>query len=305
MRLYYCHVGSPHVDIEWDPEIVMDYRKRVQRISRITDDLLGVGADGASGPMDAWLEAALATHLRTARAALEAYDLRTAAGELVFAVPETLRWYQRRGGADGKLLRRVVRDWAAALCPMLPHLAEEMWARAGGEGLCSTAAFPDPAEGDPAALAAEEQLRAVLADVQTVRKLAEVEKPERLLLLTTPEWKRRLMARALELAEGDGRFPMGDLLKEAMADEAMRARGKAVQQFAGQLGKQVVQLSPRQRGFLAAGLDEARLLRDAADFIAEEVGVNRVEVFAADADDAPEHSKRSVASPLKPGIVLD
>lgn len=331
MRLYYCHVGSPHVDIEWDPDIVLDYRKRVQRIARVTDDLLAVGerqrgereqrigagsagddasgaVDGDAGPMDAWLEAAFARHLRSAGEALEAYDLRSAVTELVYSVPDTLRWYQRRGGANGTLLATIVRDWAVALCPLVPHTAEEMFERAGGEGLCSAQPFPQPDAPDEDALAAEAYLQAVLEDVQTVRKLADVEAPETLWLWTAPAWKRDLAAKAAAMAaETDGKFPMAAFMQEVMADPTMRKRGKAVQQFTGRLPQAVVQWSSAQRRFLASGLEEAAVLRDAADFIAEEVGVATVAVHAADEDDAPDGpdpSKRNVASPLKPGIAL-
>lgn len=306
MRLYYCHVGSPHVDIEWDPDIVMDYRKRVQRVARVTDDLLAV--DGGDGAMDAWLEAAFARHVRTARDALEAYDLRSAVTELVYSVPDTLRWYQRRGGAHGALLRTVVRDWAVALCPLVPHTAEEMYERAGGDGLCSEQPFPAPAEPDGEALAAEAYLQSVLEDVQTVRKLAAVEAPEAVWLWTTPAWKRGLTRKAVALAvESDGKFPMGAFMQEVMADPAMRERGKAVQQFTGRLPQTVVQLSGAQRAFLESGLDETQVLQEAAAFIAAEAGVARVEVHAADdpeVPDGPDVSKRNVASPLKPGIAL-
>lgn len=301
MRLYYCHVGSPHVDIEWDPEIVLTYRNHVERIHRLTDDCLA--ATGSASDMDGWLEAAMAQSIRNAGAALEAYDLRTAAGELVYSIPETLRWYQRRGGANGELLRSAMREWAAALCPMLPHTAEEMWHRAGGDGLCSLAAYPAPDAPDEVALAREDQLRAVIEDIQTVARLANVESPTRLLLFTTPAWKRELTVKALEMA-GDGKFPMGAFMGQVMQDPAMRELGKQVQAFTGKLPGQLTQFSASQRTLLSAGVDEAELLQAAAPHLAATWGVD-VEVHAADATDAPEHPKRGVAAPLKPGIALE
>ena len=299
MRLYYCHVGSPHVDIEWDPDQVLDYRRHVERIHRLTDESLA--ASGDAGPMDAWLEAAFAQHIHKARDAYEAYDLRTIAGELVYGVPETLRWYRRRGGDNGALLRRVVKDWAAALCPMLPHTAEEMWHRAGEDSLCSVAPFPEAGAVDEAALAAEEYLRTVLEDIKTVAKLADAG-AERLVLFTTPAWKRDLLALAVEMA-GDGKFPMGAFMGRVMQDDAMRSLGKPVQAYAGRLPVAVNQISAAQRAFLAAGLDEVEVLRGALDHVASELGL-AVTVHGGDDADAPDHPKRAVAAPWKPGILL-
>lgn len=303
MRLYYCHVGSPHVDIEWDPDVVLDYRRHVERVCRTADEALS--ASGDAGGMDAWLEAAVAARLAAARDAYEAQDVRGAAGELVYQVPDVLRWYFRRGGGNAGLLRRIVREWATALCPIVPHVAEEMFARAGGEGLCSMQPFPHPADVAQEALAAEEHVKAVLEDIATVRKLAGIERPASLTLYTTAAWRRELAAKAVRMAqESGGKFPMGDFMKEVMADPQMRSRGKDVQAYTGKLPAFVTQLSPAQRTILLSGMDEARVLRDAAGFLAREAGVPEVQVWPADAPEAPEHPKRNVAAPLKPGIAI-
>ncbi len=303
MRLYYCHVGSPHVDIEWDPEIVYDYRKHVERVTRSVDDALA--ATGAAGPMDAWLRSAFSKVLATARTAYEGYDLRGAAGTLVYEVPELLRWYARRGGANRDLLRSIVADWAKALCPIIPHVAEEVFERAGGKGLCSVADFPVPAAVNDDALAAEEHLRAVLEDIKTVQTLAKLPKLTGLTLYTTPVWKRALAGKAVRMAaEGGGKLNVGKFMGEVMADPANRERGKEVQAFTGKLPSQVVQFTQAQRALLASETDEGAILHDAASFLAAELGVPTVAVFAADDPAAPEHPKRGVAAPLKPGIAV-
>ncbi len=302
MRLYYCHVGSPHVDIEWDPDIVMTYRGQVLRVGRTADDALA--ATGSAGPMDAWLTSSWNQHLATARTAYESYDLRSAVGELVYSVSETLRWYQRRGGNNADLLQAIVRDWATALCPILPHIAEEMFERAGGEGLATTAAFPEPGLVDPAPLAAEDYLQTVLDDIKTVHKLASG--GDKLALFTTPAWKAGLTAKALRMAAAtDGKFPMGQFMGEVMQDADMRSLGKVVQAFTGKLPSQVNQFSESQKTALLGGLDEAATLTAAVAFIAAEAGVNTVEVHRADDPDAPEHPKKAIAGPLKPGIALE
>jgi leucyl-tRNA synthetase len=303
MRLYYCHVGSPHVDIEWDPDLVLSYKVRVERVTRLVDEALAT--EGGPGPMDAWLEAAFGRSLAAARAAYEAYDLRTAATELVYTVPDLLRWYHRRGGRNADLLQRTVREWGQGLCPMLPHLGEEMFERSGGKGLCTTSTFPAPSHGDGLALAKEESLRAVLEDIQTVKKLANLESPASLTLYTTPAWKRKLMAQAVAMAAAaGGKFPMGQFMAQVMADPAMREQGKAVQAYTGKLPQAVTQTTPWQRTLLESGADEREVLAAAAEFLAREVGVPAVQVHAADDPAAPEHPKRGLAGPFKPGIAL-
>jgi hypothetical protein len=180
-----------------------------------------------------------------------------------------------------------------------------MWERAGGQGLCSEAAFPEAVAADAAALAAEDYLRGVLEDIQTVRKLAGIERPASLTLFTAPNWKRELTAKAVRMAQASGgKFPMGQFMQESMADPHLRALGKFVQTFTSKLPQQVTQFSAAQRALLLSDQDEAQVLRDAAPFLAAEVGVPEVAVHRADAPSAPEHPKKGIAAPLKPGIAL-
>jgi hypothetical protein len=180
-----------------------------------------------------------------------------------------------------------------------------MFERAGGKGLCTEAKFPQAARADEVALASEDYLRGVLDDIQTVRKLAGIEKPQSLVLFTTPGWKRHLTAKAVAMAQAaGGKFPMGQFMQETMMDASLRSMGKLVQAFTGRLPAQVTQFSAAQRALLTGGVDETSILRAAAPFIAAEVGVPEVEVYSADAPSAPDHAKKGVASPLKPGIAL-
>ena len=97
---------------------------------------------------------------------------------------------------------------------------------------------------------------------------------------------------------------MGQFMSEAMADPHLRALGKPVQAFTSRLPAQVTQLTAAQRALLLSGADEAHILAEAAGFLAREVGVPAVEVHRADQPSAPDHPKKGVAAPLKPGIAL-
>lgn len=54
-----------------------------------------------------------------------------------------------RSSAGGAARAEVLRIMAQLLAPMVPHLAEEIWAKAGGQGLVVDAAWP---KADPALL---------------------------------------------------------------------------------------------------------------------------------------------------------
>ena len=54
-----------------------------------------------------------------------------------------------KSGAEGEPRRAVLRVMAQLMAPMVPHLAEEVWAKSGGQGMVVDAAWP---QADPAML---------------------------------------------------------------------------------------------------------------------------------------------------------
>ena len=45
MRLYYAHIGSPFVDIEWDAEAVESYKKRIIKLWELFEKLIGLDGE--------------------------------------------------------------------------------------------------------------------------------------------------------------------------------------------------------------------------------------------------------------------
>ncbi|GAG27385.1 unnamed protein product, partial [marine sediment metagenome] len=75
MRLYYAHVGSPFVDVEWDPEIVTKYKNRIVNIYKI---ILGLSEreEHINIHLDNWLTSILNRRIKKIVDAFENFDLR-------------------------------------------------------------------------------------------------------------------------------------------------------------------------------------------------------------------------------------
>lgn len=309
MRLYYCHVGSPHADIEWDQELVGTYRDQLDRILRNVSRWLE--SESGDGSMDGWLGARMAQHIQAARDAYDAMDLRSVTKEAHYEAFETLRTAVARGVSRDALLA-ALGELALLMCPVTPHLAEELaqMARTAGwvpvddhaEWICSTAALPERREVDQSLLAAETYVQGVLEDIRTIAKLAGESSTGTMALYTSPAWKTDVLRMALRHAEGGGKFPMGAFMGEVMANPDMRSLGKAVQKFTGKLPGEIPRLTDAQR-FTVQDLDEFELLVAAKGMLAESLGLQEVQVYRADDASAPVHAKQDLAGPLKPGIV--
>ncbi len=183
LRLYYAHAAAPWLDIEWDPDGVVEYRSRLARIHDTVrhvseGDLASLGASAAlegSDSLDRWLRSALHRRIEEAQEGWRELDFRQVATPVYFGLLADLRWYLRRGGRSMQALKDFARPWAALMAPITPHLAEELHKALGAEGFASAARVPryDQQARDAAAEEVEAYLTSVLEDTQRIRAIAE------------------------------------------------------------------------------------------------------------------------------------
>ena len=304
MRLYYAHVASMFVDVEWSEDTVMTYRQRVDRIFGAVSDLVASESDTPAGAMDAWLISRFNTHINEIREAMDKYDLRQMATVVYFDMYNDIKWYSRRGGSNSGTVRDALRIWIQAMMPITPHTAEELWEQAGFDGLVSASELP---EADPAAISVvaeygENLIRDVMSDITEIRKIAGIE-ARRIVLYTSAEWKRDVMRKAAAMM-AEGKLTVPDLTKACMSDEAIKRNGKA----ASELAKKVAVEFPR---FTAEAkrpvyeTDELSLLTSARQFLSDETGL-QVDVISADAEGIYDpQNKARAATPGRPAILLE
>ncbi len=304
MRLYYAHVASMFVDVEWSEDTVMTYRQRVDRIFGAVQDLIASESDSPKGDMDAWLLSRFNTHLKEIREAMEKYDLRQMATVVYFDMYNDIKWYARRGGSNAETIREALGLWIQAMMPITPHTAEELWESAGFDGLVSAGQLPEADESriSPASEYGENLIRDIMSDITEIRKIAGIE-PKRIVLYTSADWKREVMRKAAAMM-ADGKLTVPDLTKACMSDENIKKNGKA----ASELAKKVAIEFPRstiESKRPVYETDESALLGSAKAFLSDETGLD-VEVLSADQPDLYDpQNKARAAAPGRPAILLE
>ena len=304
MRLYYAHVASMFVDVEWSEETVLTYRQRVERIFGAVSELISKETDSTRSGMDAWLLSRFNRHIQRIREAMDRYDLRQMCTVVYFDMLNDIRWYTRRGGSNRETIDSALRIWIQAMMPVTPHTAEELWEMAGFEGLVSAGLLSEP---DVSLISAsaehgEDLIREVMSDITEIRKIAGIE-AKRVVLYTSPEWKREVMRLAAEMKRrGDLSIP--GLTKTCMSDEALRKNGKAVSELAKKVAVDMSRsdLSQWEPVF---GTDEKALLESAKGFLSDELGL-AVDVLDSDDEGVYDPQKKArQASPGRPAILLE
>lgn len=301
LRLYYAHVASPFADVEWDEDIIVSYRQRIDRIYGFIEELKNAGSNKAEEGIDRWLVSRMNTHIRTMREAMDCYDLRQSASISYFEILNDMRWYVRRGGSNSAVIRDVLSIWIRSMCPMTPHTAEELWELCGFEGLASSADYP---ENDDSLISSgaeygEELIRSVMSDIGQIIKVTGMD-AKRVIVYTSPKWKSDVLRMAAEL-HNDGKLDIPSLTKAAMADESVRKNGKTASELAKKFATEIARNS---YSLDVLGLNEYEHLKGAEKFIGSEIGVG-VEVMSADGPAYDPQNKSKVAIPGRPAIYLE
>ena len=303
MRLYYCHVGSSDMDVEWEEGIVSHYRSRIRKIFDQASELMKV--DGKESDMDTWLKSIVNLRIKEVTDYLDAGDFRDASNVVFFNMPNDLKWYIRRGGGSRDKLQEALSMWVKLIQPFTPHMAEEIWEKIGGADFVSLASWPEPSKVDNTPLMREGYVTGLLEDMQRIKKMTDID-PDRIILYTASDWKWDVLKKLIKMAEtGDGRINPGDAIKSLMQDPEMRKRGKAVPKLIGRLSKQVVKMGEEEKRRYEILRDERDLLISLAGFLSDEMG-SEVRVFSQDDPERDDPMGKAKGSqPLKPAIFME
>lgn len=304
MRLYYLHIGSPFVDIEWDPETVLKYKNRVITIWKLVKQLPTL-PDKKQLNLDNWLKSMLQRHIQKIIDAFGTWDLRVASNEIFFEIQKDLQWYLKRGGAEKHLLSTYIRTWIILMTPITPHLAEELWTNQGYQPFVSNEKYPkfkseEISEKDEIG---EYLLTRVIDDVNEILKVTQIT-PKKICIYTSPAWKQNIYRTALEQST-ENTINVGQLIKETLKDPSMKPLGQQISQFIAKIAPEIKMLSDADRQRFLISLDEKQQLSDAHAYLSEVLHCP-VEIYSA--DDATLYdpvNKSRFATPLRPAIYIE
>jgi leucyl-tRNA synthetase len=141
-RWFILSDSPPERDVEWTASGAEAAFKFLSRVWRLADEIAASTAPATDE--DAVLDRATAKAIAEVTAGIEGFAFNKAVAKL-YEFTNTLG----RSGAGGDAKRRAMAVMAQLLSPMVPHLAEDIWAMLGGAGLVVQAAWP---KADPALL---------------------------------------------------------------------------------------------------------------------------------------------------------
>ncbi len=134
-RWFVMSDSPPERDVEWTASGAEAAFKHLSRVWRMADE--ASRAEGPAMPDDAALARASARAITDVTAGIEGFAFNKAVAAL-YAFSNAIQ--KSDAGPDAR--RDALKIMAQIMAPMVPHLAEEVWAMLGGQGMVSAARWP-------------------------------------------------------------------------------------------------------------------------------------------------------------------
>ena len=178
--------------------------------------------------------------------------------------------------------------------PITPHLSEEINT---STKLISASSWPEADQNkiSKKAEAGEDLVRNTLEGMRNVLSLAKVQKPSKFTLFIAEEWLYELFT--LVSKEIQVTRNTGEIMKQVLAEEKMKIKGKEISSIVLSLLKDVSKIPT----LVTSQAEELKVLKEAKEFLEKETGC-RVEIIAGEKS---EHLKAKSAWPGKPGILVE
>lgn len=306
VRLFILFAANPTAGMDWsDLGIASNHRVMIQMAS-MPDKLLGWGKSPSS--MDTWMLARLKQRCAEFQQAMDVFDLRRAVEISHYDLIKDINWYTRRGGENAELGVQILKSWTHLVSVSTPHLAEEWWQQIGMDGLVSGSEFvhlPKMSDEEQSALDNETVLRSVLDSARRIKDVAErhLDGPaQSATIVVSPPWKRIMAVEALDFIEQGGSVKnfVGHLSQMEIAQG--ERKGEIIGYWGKKMLPQVFKWDDASRALLRGSLDEVIALTNGSAFIAQELGLESVQVVLGEsAEDLTERAGGSM--PLSPAIV--
>ncbi len=319
MRLYYAHIGSPHIDVVWTEDIVLNYKNALERIYTLIESLtstitLNTSANtptttspltpnnnnnNNSKSIDTWLISKAHQHLKQIAHSLKEYDLRELATHVYFTMYDDLRWYQRRGGNHHKTIQQYLHIWSIVMNPITPHLSEEIHSllNTNTAHLATTSHWPKCEEQKISlkADAAEQLINTTMECMRNVLKLAKIAQPKKYTLFIAESWLYELyliLSKEIKVTHN-----IGEIIKKVLEHEQLAKQSKDLAKIIQALLKDPSKLP----SLITSQQEELIAITDAKEFLEQEFNC-KIDIILAESSTLP---KAKSALPGKIGIVVE
>ncbi len=235
--------------------------------------------------IDLWLESKLNRKIKGVFKKYEEFQLREIILELFYEMYEEIKWYLQR--VKTPKLREFLKKWSLALSPFIPYTAEAIWFELEGKGIEGEKLSWEEEKINLDREKAEEVIKAILLDVENIRKLAN-KKGEKLTICLALDWKfdfLSLLSKEKNMEKIQQKIKEGE---KHLIGEKLKLLSK--------LRKELHKIeSPPSKEILKEHLEDAK------EFLEKQLQL-KVEIVE---EETLTHPKAKQSLPTKPALILE
>ncbi len=304
MRLYYSHVGSTFIDIEWDSESVIKYKNRIETIFKLFHKLLKI-KNIVNKNLDNWLISSINRKLKIINDSLNNYDLRVASNEIFFEINKDVQWYLRRNGGNKDILFKIMKNWSIMMTPITPHLSEELWYLLNQKKFISNQKFPEYNSNEIHEMeeVGEYLISKLVDDANEIIKVTKI-LPKKIFIYLSPDWKKKILQRALQEYIED-KFNMGIFIKDIMSNPEMKKNSKNILKYVNKIQMEIRKYNKFDIKRYLVDFNSYNYLEDSKKYL-KKIFKCDIEIFKANDDNIYDPKEKSrFAVPLRPAIYIE
>ncbi len=242
--------------------------------------------------MDLWLRSRLQKHIKAAINAVENLQTRTYIQIALFGIMNDIKWYKHRVGHNnlGPAYKEALKVILLLLTPCTPHLCEHIWHDVLNESdFIINQPYPTPNDDliNEEIEDAEEYIRHLIEDIEHVKRVLKIEKPQKIELTLAPAWQYKVYYEAMK--------DKSNLIKRLMQMEEFKPYKKELPNYAKNLMK-IPHLTP----IIDRELEE-KALNEAKTFLER---IYQCDIIINDVEHAKNNPRAKQARPNRPAITL-
>lgn len=291
-RMFILFMALPEKELEWSDKGVEGSFRLLNKMHGLATATLNYNSEMSN--KDRQIQSKTHSTIRKVTENLEEFKLNAAISAMVELTNSMLKYSE--GTVNKNVYEESLMSLTLMLSPFAPHLAEELWEILGNKGFAALQEWPEFEEEkiDAEAEAAEQLVHDTLSDFETVLKLAGIEKPKAVALITAPGWKYELFRLLKE--ELKKTRDQRALINTCLAEKDLKQHGQDIAKIV-----QMVLKYPEKLPQVLIGKEkELEAYHTAKESIEKDY---KAEVIIEDAE-ASKEQKAKQAMPGKPAIVV-
>lgn len=295
-RAFLCNSTSLEGTLNWESGEVEKMKKNILRITEKIEEMLKKAKNGKAQEKFASTVSRIEQANKKATEYLKDMNLRDYSTIVLYEIPSIISKAEQKYELTPEVKGYITKKWIPMLCPLAPHISEELWEKSGEKNFASLTNWPkaDEKKINKKEEAKDELIENLEKDIETVKKLINKKKISKITIITSENWKRELFT---ELQKIMNKTKNPKEIISAIMQTEYRKKGNEVMKII----QTVTRDATKMPEVILTEKEENNNINDLKQYLEKRFS-SEIEVINGENTDNP---KKNSAMPMKPAIIIE